>query len=61
MALAINMRANTEPHGDMKFTFKDFKGQWTDFTVTEIYIAKRLCLVKYVLAGGITWERKPKN
>lgn len=126
MALAINMRANPEPHGDeiyisldrvgfrydfdfetvysldtpfgyksylitdegyeihddgeiystveildslvtsygsyeevLHFTFKDFIDQWTDFTVSEIYIAKEVGLVKYELASGLSNERVP--
>lgn len=41
----------------LHFTFKDFNYYWTDFTVTEIFIAKGVGLVKYVLASGISSER----
>ncbi len=41
----------------LHFTFKDFNNYWTDFTVTEIYMAKEVGLVKYVLASGISSER----
>jgi hypothetical protein len=41
----------------LHFTFKDFNNYWTDFTVTEIYIAKEVGLVKYVLASGLSSER----
>ena len=42
----------------LHFNFNDFNDLWTDFTVTEIYVAKGVGLVKYVLAGGITGERR---
>lgn len=41
----------------LHFSFKDFKQNWGDFTVTEIYLAKDVGLVKYVLASGISSER----
>lgn len=41
----------------LHFTFGDFKILWTDFTVTEIFLAKEVGLVKYVLASGISGER----
>jgi len=41
----------------LHFAFKDFTNYWTDFTVTEIYLAKEVGLVKYVLASGISGER----
>lgn len=41
----------------LHFTFKDFARQWTDFTVTEIYIARGIGLVKYTLANEISAER----
>jgi len=43
----------------LHFTLKDFADQWTDFTVTEIYLDKEAGLVKYVLASGISSERSP--
>lgn len=41
----------------LHFTFRDFNNYWTDFTVTEIYLAKEVGMVKYVLASGISSER----
>lgn len=42
----------------LHFTFNDFKDQWTDYTVSEIFIAGEPGLVKYVLANGDSGERK---
>ena len=44
-------------HDVLHFTFKDFVDQWTDFTVTDIYMARGIGLVKYTLANGIWAER----
>jgi len=44
----------------LHFTLKDFNNYWIDFTVIEIYLAKEVGLVKYVLASGISSERFPK-
>lgn len=44
-------------HDVLHFTFKDFSTQWTDFTVTEIYIARGVGLVKYTLANELSAER----
>jgi len=41
----------------LHFTFDDFNEKWTDFTLTEIYIARGIGLVKYTLAGGVYAER----
>jgi len=41
----------------LHFTFRDFEALWSDFTDTEIYIARGIGLVKYTLAGGISAER----
>lgn len=41
----------------LHFTFKDFRTQWTDFTITEIYIARGIGLVKYTLANELSAER----
>ncbi len=41
----------------LHFTFNDFNDQWTDLTITEIFLAKEVGLVKYVLAGGVSAER----
>ena len=41
----------------LHFIFRDFENLWTDFTVTEIYIARGIGLVKYTLAEGISAER----
>ncbi len=41
----------------LHFTFNDFIEQWTAFTVTEIFLAREVGLVKYVLAKGISAER----
>jgi hypothetical protein len=43
----------------LHFTFNDFNNYWTDFTVREIYMAKGVGLVKYVLASGLSSERVP--
>ena len=43
----------------LHFTLNDFNEQWTNLTITEIYIAKGPGLVKYTLAGGIKLERNP--
>lgn len=45
----------------LHFTFKDFNNYWTDFTVTEIFLAKEVGLVKYTLASGISSERVLKQ
>ncbi len=42
----------------LHFTFNDFNESWTDKTVTEIFLAREEGLVKYILAGGISGERK---
>lgn len=42
----------------LHFTFHDFKDFWTDYTVSEIYLAREVGLVKYVLANGDSGERK---
>lgn len=41
----------------LHFTFKDFEDQWTEFTPTDVYIARGIGLVKYTLANGIWAER----
>ncbi|MDF1574886.1 MAG: hypothetical protein P1P86_06795 [Bacteroidales bacterium] len=46
----------------LHFIFNDFNPYWTDFTVREIYLAKEVGLVKYVLASGVSNERfHPQN
>ena len=45
----------------LHFTFKDFNQYWDDFTVTEIYMAKEVGLVKYILASGLSSERFPQQ
>jgi len=42
----------------LQFRLKDFNDKWDNFTVTEIYIAKNIGLIKYVLNNGIIYERK---
>lgn len=51
--------ADTSYFEVLHFTFNDFNDQWTDYTVSEIFVAKEIGLVKYVLAGGVSAERKP--
>jgi len=41
----------------LHFTLKDLNSNWEDFTVTEIYVAKNIGLIKYKLNNGITYER----
>jgi hypothetical protein len=41
----------------LHFTFNDCSKQWMDFTVTEIYIARGIGLVKYTLANELSAER----
>jgi len=43
--------------GVLHFKFEDFPDLWTDFTVTELYVAKKYGLIKYTLKNGITYER----
>lgn len=40
------------------FRLNDFKEQWNDFTVTDIYIAKNTGLIKYKLNSGVAFERE---
>jgi hypothetical protein len=42
----------------LHFQLEDYKDNWDDFTVTDIYIAKNNGLIKYELNNGITYERK---
>ena len=42
----------------LHFTFKDFVENWGDFTVTELFIAKRIGLIQYTLNNGIQIKRK---
>ena len=42
----------------LHFEFKDFTEQWKDFTVKEIFVAKKYGLIKYVLNNNITFERE---
>jgi hypothetical protein len=42
----------------LHFTFRDFMDEWTDFTVTEFWMARGTGLVKYRLHNGITAERQ---
>lgn len=42
----------------LHFQLNDFKDNWEDFTVTNIFIAKNIGLIKYELNKGITLERK---
>lgn len=44
--------------GILHFRLEDFKDQWTDFTIREIYLAKNVGLIKYALNNGIVYERK---
>lgn len=41
----------------LHFTLNDLQSNWNEFTVTEIYIAKGIGLIKYKLNNGITYER----
>ncbi len=43
--------------GILHFCFEDFKELWTDFTVKEVYLARKYGLIKYSLNNGITYER----
>ncbi len=42
----------------LHFQLKDFINNWDKFTVTDIYIAKNIGLIKYELNNGIVYERK---
>jgi len=44
--------------GILHFRLDDFKDQWTDFSINEIYPAKNVGLIKYSLNNGIVYERK---
>jgi hypothetical protein len=43
--------------GILHFNLEDFKDQWSDFTITEVYIVKHIGLIKYSLNNRITYER----
>jgi hypothetical protein len=43
--------------GILHFTLLDFKEEWTDFTITEVYFAKHIGLIKYSFNNGVTYER----
>lgn len=42
----------------LHFQLNDFTGNWDDFTVTNIYVAKNIGLIRYELNEGIIYERK---
>jgi hypothetical protein len=50
-------------YGILHFSLKDFKDEWSDFTTTEVYIARHTGLIKYSLNNGITYEtlKHPKH
>lgn len=41
----------------LHFSLKDFILEWNDFTVTDIYIAKKVGLIKYVLSNELEYYR----
>ena len=43
--------------GVMHFTLKDFESKWGPYTITEIYVAKYIGLVKFTLSKGLTYNR----
>jgi len=43
--------------GTLHFSLEDFKDQWSDFTIKEVYIAKHIGLIKYSLYNGTSYER----
>lgn len=44
--------------GVLHFTFNDFRPYWQDFTIKEIYVAKKIGLIQFQLNNGITYERQ---
>jgi hypothetical protein len=42
----------------LHFSFNDFNESWTEFTITDIFVAKQLGLVKYRYNNGIECFRK---
>lgn len=42
------------------FDLKDFINDWESLTITKIYVAKNIGLIKFELNNGISYERKPK-
>lgn len=42
----------------LHFQLNDFRDNWGDFTLTDIFIAKNIGLIKYELNNGVTFERK---
>lgn len=45
-------------HDVLHFAFDDFRESWTDFTITDIYVAKQLGLIKYRYNNGVECVRK---
>jgi hypothetical protein len=43
--------------GVMHFTLKDFESKWGPYTITEIFVAKYIGLVKFTLSNGLTYNR----
>jgi len=43
--------------GILYFNLLDFKDEWSDFTITEIFFARHTGLIKYTLRNGVTYER----
>ena len=41
----------------MHFTLKDFETQWGPYTVTDIYVAKFIGLVRFTLSNGLEYVR----
>lgn len=48
---------NIEYSGVLHFTCKDFSESWEPFTVKELFIAKKIGLIKYTLNNHITYQR----
>ena len=44
--------------GVLHFTFKDYVEQWDNYTVREIFVAKKYGLIKYRLNNGLIFERR---
>jgi hypothetical protein len=40
------------------FTFNDYPEYWDKLTVKEIYVAQKSGLIRYILNGGVTYDRK---
>lgn len=53
-SLIVNMKTY---YNVIHFSLNDFKDEWENFTITDIYYAKEYGLIKYIYHNGIYYER----